>query len=170
MAIPAHLLDFWNDFAGAAGTVDAARFYEAFCFGDSEALANELAALVLQGVKRATAASAWSFEADGRPLPQPGALSIVTGGSGRPLCIIETLSVDIVPFNEVSAEFAALEGEGDGSLPSWRHHHRQYFTRECERASRQFTEGMLIACERFKVVYPLHPALRPDPSAGKGRL
>jgi uncharacterized protein YhfF len=31
--------------------------------------------------------------------------------------------------------------------------HGRYFTRECVAAGRQFTEDMLIACERFDVVY-----------------
>lgn len=153
MAIPPHLTAFWNDFVNAKGSVDESRFYEAFCFGDSEELANELAALVLQGVKRATTGSVWSFEAESKPLPQPGHLSIVTNWSGKPLCVIETQTVDIMPFNEVSAEFAALEGEGDGSLSFWQQGHRQYFTRESARVGRQFSEGMLVACECFKVVY-----------------
>lgn len=153
MAIPPHLLDYWNAFIRANGAVDDERFYEAFYFGDSEQLANELAALVLQGVKRATAGSVWSFEAEGKRLPQPGDLSIVTNWSGRPLCVIETQAVDVVPFSEVTAEFAAVEGEGDRSLSFWQQAHERYFTRECARAGRQFTESMLVACERFQVVY-----------------
>ena len=153
MTIPPHLLDFWNTFVRANGTVDDARFYEAFYFGDSEKLANELAALVLQGVKRATAGSVWSFEAEGKRVPHQGDLSIVTSWSGEPLCVIETQAVDVVPFNEVTAEFAAIEGEGDGSLAFWQRAHERYFTRECVRAGRHFTESMLVACERFKVVY-----------------
>jgi uncharacterized protein YhfF len=152
-SIPAHLRDFWNHFAKSKGGVDAARFYEACVFGDSEDLANELAELVLRGIKRATAGSVWSCEAEGKRLPMRGDLSIVTTWSGEPLCIIETEAVEVVPFSEVSAEFAATEGEGDGSLSFWRSTHRDYFTRECARAGRQFAESMLIACERFKVVY-----------------
>ncbi len=45
-----------------------------------------------------------------------GGLSVVTRFSGEPLCVIETQKVQIVPFSEVSAEFAATEGEGDGTL------------------------------------------------------
>ena len=152
--IPAHLGDFWRAFASSMGGVDAARFYEVCIFGDSEELADELAALVLRGTKRATAGSVWSCEGEGKRLPMPGDLSIVTNWAGHPLCIIETEAVEIVPFNEVSAEFAATEGEGDGSLSFWREAHRQYFTRECARAGRQFSENMLVACERFKVAYP----------------
>ena len=151
--IPAHLSDFWNAFSTSIGGVDTARFYEVCIFGDSEDLANELAGLVLRGTKRATAGSVWSCEVAGRRLPMRGDLSIVTNWSGSPLCIIETEAVEVVPFSEVSSEFAATEGEGDGSLSFWREAHRQYFTRECARAGRQFSENMLVACERFRVAY-----------------
>ena len=153
MTIPQHVAEFWNTFAASVGGVDDTRFYEAFSFGDSEDLANSLAELVLQGTKRATAGAVWHFEAEGKPLPVRGDLSVVTDGSGRPLCVIETQSVEVVPFSEVSAEFAAIEGEGDGSLAFWREAHREFFGRECARAGREFSESMLVACERFKVVY-----------------
>ena len=112
---------------------------------------------MLQGVKRATAASVWSFEVQAKPLPRPGELSIVTSWSGEPLCVIETQAVDIVPFDEVTAECAAAEGEGDGSLAFWQQSHRQYFMRECDRAGRRFSDSMPVACERFKVVYQRPP-------------
>lgn len=143
----------WREFGKATGVADAERFYEAFFFGDSEKLANELAELVLRGTKRATAGAAWSYEAEGKLLPQPGDLSIVTDWSGRPLCVIETVSVEVVPFCEVTAEFAATEGEGDSSLSFWQEAHRQYFNRECAKAAREFNENMLVACECFTVVY-----------------
>jgi len=151
MPVPEHLLSFWRGFAGA---IDE-RFYKAFAFGDSEQLANELAALVLIGTKRATAAAAWTFEAQGRHGPQPGDLSIVTNWAGEPLCIIETRAMAVVPFKDVTAAFAAAEGEGegDGSLAFWCEAHRAYFARECERAGRVFSEAMPIACEHFEVVH-----------------
>lgn len=151
--IPAHLADFWYAFAKSLGSVDATRFYDVCVFGDSEDLANELAELVVRRIKRATAGSVWSYEDEGKRIPVPGDLSIVTNWAGSPLCIIETESVEVVPFSEVSSEFAATEGEGDGSLSFWREAHRLYFTRECARAGRQFSEDMLVACERFQVVY-----------------
>lgn len=152
MAVPPHVLDFWRACADA-GKCNDARFHEAFCFGDNEELADSLAALVLSGVKRATAGSLWSYEAEGKPLSRPGDLSDVTNWAGMPLCVIETLAVDVVPFSEVTAEFAATEGEGDGSLAFWREAHRDFFTRECARTGRQFTEDMLVACERFRVAF-----------------
>lgn len=152
-------LDVWQGFRGritetfTVRAADLTRFYEVCIFGDSEQLADELAALVLSGVKRATAGSVWSYEAEGKRLPAPGDLSIVTNWAGQPLCVIETSSVVVLPFNQVSAEFAAIEGEGDGSLEFWRKTHRDYFERECHAAGKVFTEDVLISCEQFRVVY-----------------
>lgn len=151
--IPANLAEFWETYAESVGGVDEARLYEAFYFGDSEELANSLAALVLSGAKRATAGSLWSFEARGKRPPIPGDLSIVTDWAGTALCIIETEAVEVIQFDQVTAEFAAAEGEGDLSLEYWRDAHRQFFTRECARAGREFSEDMPVVCERFHVVY-----------------
>lgn len=153
MTIPEHLGSFWADFRRANGDVVDERFSEAFFFGDSEEMANELSELVMRGVKRATAGSLWSYEEEGEPLPQPGDLSIVTNWSGEPMCIIETQSVKVVRFNEVTADFAAAEGEGDGSLSYWQQGHREFFTRECAKAGKQFDESIPVVCERFTVVY-----------------
>jgi len=153
MPVPPHLLPFWRAFIEPTGGADEERFYEAFFFGDSEELANELAALVLRGTKRATAGAAWFYEAEGQRPPQRGDLSIVTNWAGNPLCVIQTQSVEVVPFREVTAEFAATEGEGDGSLSYWQEAHRAFFTRECARGGREFSEAMLVVCERFAVVY-----------------
>lgn len=153
MPLPAHLSAFWAEFAQATDGADEERFYEACFFSDSEEMANELAELVLQGTKRATAGALWSYEAAGQRLPQTGDLSIVTNWSGHPLCVIQTQSVGVMPFRAVTADFAATEGEGDGSLSFWQQTHREFFSRECASAGREFTESMCVVCERFAVVY-----------------
>lgn len=153
MPVPPDLAPFWSAFTQATGRPGDTPLYEAFAFGDSDAMADELAALVLRGTKRATAASRWSYDAEGQPLPKPGDLSIVTGSAGQPLCVIETRSVDVRPFDQVDAAFAATEGEGDGTLADWRRGHRAFFTRECAAAGRTFAEAMPVVCECFEVVY-----------------
>jgi uncharacterized protein YhfF len=144
---------FWQGFCAASGADRTASFYEAFHFDDNQASANELAALVLAGTKRATASLAWLYETPAHPAPVPGALSVVTDWGGKPLCVIETTAVDIVPFGQVTAEFAATEGEGDGSLDFWRRVHWDYFGRECARLGRERSAGMPVLCETFRVVY-----------------
>jgi len=153
MALSIPLAEFWQRFLAQNPGLDAARFYEAFSFGDSEDLADSLADLVLRGVKRATAGSIASYEVDGGRPPRPGDLSIVSDGRGKPVCVIETLQVDICRFGDVDAEFAALEGEGDGSLAFWREAHAAFFEREAARTGQAFSEDLLLACERFRLVY-----------------
>jgi len=95
----------------------------------------------------------WSFEQDGKAPPKPGDLSVVTNWEGQPLCVIETTAVTVVAFDQVDEDFAATEGEGDGSLAYWRKAHWDYFTRECARIGRKPSADMPVLCERFKVVY-----------------
>lgn len=144
---------FWAAFQHEAGGVDDTLFYEAFHFGDSPALADELAALVLAGRKRATAGAVWCVEAAGKRLPRPGDLSVVTTWDGTPRCVIRTTQVELLRFDAVPAEFAAAEGEGDGSLEFWRRVHAAYFGRECARIGRRFDAGMPVCCERFELAY-----------------
>lgn len=153
MKLPERYRAFWDAFAQTRPTDPAPRFFEAFHFDDNAPSANELASLVVDGRKRATAALAWAHDAEGKPLPRPGDLSIVTDFDGNPVCIIETRRVDIVPFSQVSAEFAATEGEGDGSLAYWRRVHAAYFGRVCERIGRTPEPDMPVVCERFEVVF-----------------
>lgn len=165
MTIPDHLRPFWEAFKHACSGVSDAHFYDVCTFGDSAELIDELAELVLRGTKRATTGAVWAYEAEGIRVPRAGDLSIVTNAASTPLCIIETRRVDIVRFDEVTADFAAAEGEGDGSLRYWQESHRAYFERECTRAGRQFSPDMLVACERFDVVF--QPA-RGEPASTDG--
>lgn len=153
MNVPSRYREFWEAFAQARAVDPTPRFLEAFFFDDNEPSANELATLVVSGRKRATAALLWAYDAEDKRVPEPGDLSIVTDFHGNEVCIIETTRVDIVPFSEVSAEFAAAEGEGDGSLEYWRRAHEAFFGRECKRIGRTLEPNMPVVCERFDVVF-----------------
>jgi uncharacterized protein YhfF len=152
--LPAPVRAFWDAFVATAGADATSRFYEAFHFDDHEETANELADLVLRGDKRATAALVWTFEAKGRPIPKSRDLSVVTRWDGQAVCVIETTRVDIHPYDEVDAAFAAAEGEGDRSLRYWQEAHWRFFSRECQRIGRTPDTKMPVVCERFEVVYP----------------
>ncbi|MCH9674130.1 MAG: ASCH domain-containing protein [Gammaproteobacteria bacterium] len=154
MDIPADIRPFWDAFERVAGEAVRERFYEVFHFADNERHANALAKLVLDGTKCATASLLWSYEADAKPLPHTGAYSVVTAWDSTPLCVIETTAVQVVPYNEVTDAFAAVEGEGDGSLSYWRRVHWAYFRRECARIGNEVTADMPVVCEEFAVVYP----------------
>ena len=122
-------------------------------YGDSPELMDELIQLVLEGKKTGTCGSLWEWEAEGKSLPQVGDLWVELDGSGKPVCITETVEVTIRNYNEVDAEFARDEGEGDLSLEYWREAHRNYFARVLRKIGKEFSEEMPLVCERFKLIY-----------------
>ncbi|HML24127.1 MAG TPA: ASCH domain-containing protein [Aggregatilinea sp.] len=130
-----------------------AAAYTAWAFGDGPALADELAALVCQGIKTGTAGLLWEYEFDGDPIPQPGELNVILDGSETPVALTETVSVETLPFNAVGAEHAYSEGEGDRSLADWRDGHWRFFVRSCTRIGRTPDETMPIVCERFRLLF-----------------
>lgn len=126
---------------------------DAFGFGGEPAVQDELAALVLAGTKRATTSLAVEFTSLGEPLPVVGDLSIVLRGDGTPVALIERTHVTTVPFEAVAAEYAAIEGEGDGSLEHWRAAHRKYFKGVCARLGGTFSDRTPVLCQVFRVVF-----------------
>lgn len=142
----------WADELIAGGVPLDLRRVESWCFGGDAALADDLLAQVIAGTKRATTGSTWALDAERAPYPMVGGHSIVTTFAGEPRVLLETTRVEILRFADVDAEFAAVEGEGDGSLAYWRRVHIDYFTQECAALGRTFTEDMPVVCERFKVV------------------
>ena len=124
---------------------------EAWQFGGAP---DELAQLVLEGTKVATASAYPLYEQEGEMLPQEGSYSVVLNARDEAVCIIRTTKVYLRPFREVSAEHAFKEGEGDRSLDYWREVHREFFTREMDAAGLTFDENMPVVCEEFLRVYP----------------
>lgn len=127
--------------------------YIAEGWGDSPALADELGTLIVQGIKTATCSAVWEWEAEGNPTPQPGLLTIALDGCGEPLCIVETVEVTVRKYNQVDADFARQEGEGDFSLNYWREAHKNYFSRVLRKIGKDFSEDMPLVCERFRMIY-----------------
>jgi uncharacterized protein YhfF len=90
----------------------------------------------------------YRLSAGGEPLPEPGKLVILTDWSGEAKALIETKAVAVRRFGDVSAGFAALEGEGDGSLAGWRAAHRAFWMRRGETVDDDF----MVVCEAFEVL------------------
>ncbi|MCV2886332.1 ASCH domain-containing protein [Aestuariibacter sp. AA17] len=124
--------------------------YWHFC--DNQADADDCARLVVEGVKRATSPSLWWHEAHNEPIAKAGDLHVVTNWQGEAQCIIQTTRVAIVPFNQITAEYAALEGEGDKSLAYWKQVHWAYYQRELAETGFTPTLEMPIVCTEFNVV------------------
>ncbi len=145
--------DFWISFLKQAGLPLEELPLEVFHFTDSKEYADELARAAISGLKTGTAGLLWEIEEYSPGIAKPGDLSIVTYANEEPACVIETEEVNIVPFNEVTAEFTATEGADDPSLEHWRRCHWKEFVVQCDKLNRTPTENMPVICEKFKVVY-----------------
>lgn len=147
--------ELWSRYLATIADRDtaSARFYEAFRIGDSDASAARGAELIVSGTKTATSALLWEYEAGGRPPPAVGALSILEAGEGRPVAVIETTEVRTIAFDAVDAAFAADYGEFGGTLADWRRECWDYYSGLARRLGRESSPGMLLVCERFRVVY-----------------
>jgi len=89
-------------------------------------------------MKTATCSSLWEWEAEGNPVPEPGLITIVLDGRGEPLCIVETVEVTVRKYNEVDANFARDEGEGDLSLNTGARHIKPSSRAPCRRSAKSF--------------------------------
>jgi len=127
--------------------------YDAWCFGGDTSIANELAKLVVKGIKTATASAYQLYELDNSPLPPIGGLNIILDSDNNAFCITETIKVYTCLFGEVSESNAFKEGEGDRSIAYWRNVHKDFFSNELKAYNLDFDEDMLIVCEEFKVVF-----------------
>lgn len=138
---------FWDEFC-VATKQEHLNYREAFQFGAS---ADWLADLVVEGKKTATTSGYIFYELEKEALPQVGEYYIVLNGADEPVAIIQIQSVDVMPMNEVSEEFALAEGEGDYSF--WWDAHEAFFSELLKDYQKDFTPDMLVVCETFKKVY-----------------
>ncbi|HMT09933.1 MAG TPA: ASCH domain-containing protein [Pyrinomonadaceae bacterium] len=146
--------EFWLAYCRISG-LDTTTPYQVWYFGNSSAMARELADLVVVGTKTATASLLETNDLDPEKAPVSDGYSVVTSFEGEPICIIQTAEIRHLPFNEVDAEFAYDEGEDDRTLASWRNGHHDYFTRESAELGFQFDESSIVCCERFRLLFPV---------------
>ena len=145
--------NFWDEFCQQNSDVNIDESYQVWFFHNNQADSVELASLVLQGKKTATASLAAVNELMPEIAPVNDGFSVVTDFNGNPLFVIQTAEIRHLPFDEVDAQFAFDEGEGDQMLNDWRKRHWKYFTKESKELSIEFNEKSLICCERFRLLF-----------------
>lgn len=153
---------FWNDAKHRAKLTTMPGYFganpteavppPAWSFGATPEHSDELLDLVLDGTKTATASALWDYEAEEEPLPTVGTLGIVLDSEGRPRALLVTTGVSVAPFDEVDAEHARREGEGDRSLEYWRRVHQDFFT-EYAAHGHGFRSDMPVVLEQFEVLH-----------------
>ncbi|RDW17291.1 ASCH domain-containing protein [Oceanobacillus chungangensis] len=145
------VIQMWENYQKS--NPNAPKDYEAWAFGSSKEMADELAKLVVEGKKTATASNYSLYALEKEPLPYVGLHNIILDGQGEAVAILETISVEVVPFDEVTEEHAYLEGEGDRTLNYWREVHEPFFKEEFVNIDQDFDYKIPVVCERFKLQY-----------------
>jgi len=99
-------------------------------FGTPGEFREKLIALIVSGVKKATAGTLeWDYHAQGEPIEMVGEQLAVINSDGKHVATIRATRVDVVRFADVPTEFALAEGEGDLSGDDFRESHRSYWSR-----------------------------------------
>ena len=146
---------FWQEYLSSLKNINGVeqQLYEAFHIGNGEESANYGAKLIKEGIKIATSALLWEYQIANKPLPEVGSLSIVEDGKNEPVCIVETIEMEIKPFADIDSQFAYDYGEWDRTLASWRKHCWEYYVEYCRSLQKEPARDMPLVCERFQVVY-----------------
>lgn len=147
------VIELWTQFKNQFGIIHDE--YEAWAFGNSPEMANELLAHVIEGEKTGTSSLHLLYELglEGEKLPEVGKYSVLLDGNDQAQAIICTRVVDILPYSQVSEVHSYLEGEGDRTLKYWRSVHQPFFEQELEAYGLTFAEDMLIVYELFELVF-----------------
>lgn len=111
-------------------------------------LRQELLGLVLSGPKRATAGLLSDYEIEGEALETVGEQLVLVGDDGRRVGVVEITEAHVVPFAEVSDDFAEAEGEGFTGRLDWATAHRAFW----ERIGRRIDDRTPVVCLRFKLI------------------
>ncbi|HQZ82755.1 MAG TPA: ASCH domain-containing protein [Pyrinomonadaceae bacterium] len=144
--------ELWRVFCAFSGT-DPKLPFQVWHFGNTPEMAADLGKLVVAGLKTATASL---VEANAkRPDEKPvlDGFSVVTDLDHKAICVVRTTEIRFLRFEDVDAQFAFDEGEGDRSYEYWRDVHWEYFSNEARELGLEFCERSLICCERFEVLF-----------------
>lgn len=138
---------YWNEYWK---NQDKPKSVSAWQFGADP---DTLAQLVIDGIKTATCSGHIFYELENEPLPTTEDYNIILNSDNQPVAITKTVEVTITPMNEVSEEFAIAEGEGDRTYRYWWDEHEKFFKKELNAIGREFSEDMLLVCERFELIH-----------------
>ncbi|WP_067181754.1 ASCH domain-containing protein [Microtetraspora niveoalba] len=122
-----------------------------------------LVAAILDGRKVATTSLLIEYELAGEALPAVGDRSAVVDSDDRPVAVIETTGVHVVPLGEVDDAHARDEGEGHTTVGLWRAAHEAFWHGQEMRAALgddAFTvdDTTPVVLERFRVIADLRTA------------
>lgn len=120
-------------------------------------LRDRLVAAILDGGKTSTTSLLADYDVTGEPLPAVGDRSVLVDSHDRPVAVLETTDVRVVPLGEVDLAHARDEGEGHETVAAWREGHERFFSSADMRAALGREDVVLddttpLVLERFRVL------------------
>ena len=150
-------MDNRHDILESTRPGQAARYYLVMSIGGTPELADEGAALILNGTKTATSSPLWDYP-DGR-IPFVGALSVLLDGQQRAVAVVETVGVRPIRFCDVTDEMAKAYGEGKRTIEWWQRVIGEWYRTKATRDGQDFDENTEILWESVSVVRRLTPTI-----------
>ena len=141
----------WQDFITKYPHYNSSNVPESYYFCDNQKDADACADLVVKGIKQASASSQWWYERNEEKPAKNGQLFIITNWEGEAKAIIKITKIEPKPYNEITEEFAQIEG--DKSLEYWKKVHWAFYIRERQPYHEKPSEDMIIVCEYFDTVW-----------------
>lgn len=146
--------EMWNSFTKSNPEFEKDELPDSWYFHNNKEDANRLTELTLNGKKQAGSSLYWFFEKYNVDLPKIGTKHIITDFDGKARAIIEIKSVDTIPFNQISKDYAELDmGTKIEPLKKWKKAHWDFFASVLEENGEKPSEEMLIVCERFETIW-----------------
>ena len=109
--------------------------------------------VILAGEKTGSSPLPWLYERGADVEPMIGEFIVLVNGHGEPEAIVQTTSVEMVPFGKI--ELHHLDGEGPAmrDVEKWSSFHANYWAPKLEPFGLQPTDEMPVAIQRFGLVY-----------------
>ena len=146
--------EMWGAFLESNPESKDEEIPESDYFHNNREDANRLAELTLKGKKKASSGLYRLYKQYNVDLPKVGAKQIVTDFDGKAQAIIQNISVDTIPFNEISKDYAILDmGTDIDALENWKKAHWDFFESVLEESGEKPTEEMLVVCVRFETIW-----------------
>ncbi|WP_289064408.1 ASCH domain-containing protein [uncultured Zobellia sp.] len=146
--------DMWNKYVESNPEFKNHEIPESEFFHNNKEDANRLAELTVNGKKKASSGLLSLYKQYNVELPKVGTKQIITDFDGKAKAMIENISVDTIPFNEISKEYAELDmGTNIEPLKKWKKAHWDFFESFLKESGQKPTEEMLIVCVRFETIW-----------------
>lgn len=146
--------EMWGAFLESNPEFKDEEIPESDYFHNNREDADRLAELTLKGKKKASSGLYRLYKQYKVDLPKVGAKQIVTDFDGKAQAIIQNISVDTIPFNEISKDYAILDmGTDIDALEKWKKAHWDFFESVLKESGEKPTEEMLVVCVRFETIW-----------------